>query len=86
MDADFSTTTRRTDLRTIFPHESWRDVYALLDCETSIEPPGGATMTAVCGALGCERTDTLALVETPYGPRVLCETHRQEVATGRVER
>jgi len=42
-------------------------------------------MTAACGALGCERADTLALVETPYGPRVLCETHQKEVATGRVE-
>jgi hypothetical protein len=42
-------------------------------------------VTAVCGALGCERDDGLALVETPYGPRVLCETHRKEVATGRVE-
>ena len=43
-------------------------------------------MTAACGALGCGRADTLALVATPYGPRVLCKTHRQEVATGRVER
>jgi hypothetical protein len=42
-------------------------------------------VTAACGALGCERTDTLALVETPYGPRVLCATHRKEVATERVE-
>jgi hypothetical protein len=42
-------------------------------------------VTAVCGALGCERADTLALVETPYGARVLCATHRKEVATGRVE-
>ena len=42
-------------------------------------------MTAVCGALGCERDDDLALIETPYGPRVLCATHRKEVATGRVE-
>ena len=32
-------TTERTDLRTIFPHESWRDVYALPNCETSIEAP-----------------------------------------------
>ena len=32
-----SATIDRTDVRTIFPHESWRDVYALLGCETSIE-------------------------------------------------
>ena len=36
-----SATIDRTDLRTIFPHESWRDIYALLDCETSIETPEG---------------------------------------------
>ena len=30
-------TPERTDLRTISPHGSWQDVYALLGCETSIE-------------------------------------------------
>lgn len=29
---------RRTDLRTIDPHYSYREVYRLLDCEPSIEP------------------------------------------------
>ena len=43
-------------------------------------------MTAVaCGLIGCRRDEDLALVETSYGPRVLCATHRKEVATGRVE-
>jgi hypothetical protein len=43
-------------------------------------------MTAACGALGCERTDTLALVATAYGPRVLCPRHRDEIVTREVER
>ena len=42
-------------------------------------------MTAACGALGCERAETLAFVETPYGRRVLCPTHRRDVAVGRTD-
>jgi hypothetical protein len=33
-------TDERTDLRTIFPHGSWREVYALVEAPTSIEPEG----------------------------------------------
>jgi hypothetical protein len=38
-------------------------------------------MTVVaCGATGCRREDDLTLIETGYGPRVLCPKHRDEVA------
>jgi hypothetical protein len=44
-------------------------------------------MTAVaCGVTGCRRDEDLTLVETAYGPRMVCEKHRKEIAAGEVER